>query len=49
MDEPFAGVDAATERAIVDVMRDVGRTVQRWSVCITICRPSATISIAPSS
>ena len=23
MDEPFAGVDAATERAIVDVMRDV--------------------------
>ena len=30
MDEPFAGVDAATERAIVDVlreMRDAGRTV----------------------
>jgi manganese/zinc/iron transport system ATP- binding protein len=30
MDEPFAGVDAATERAIVDVlrsMRDQGRTV----------------------
>ena len=23
MDEPFAGVDAATEHAIVDVMRDV--------------------------
>ncbi len=33
MDEPFAGVDAATERAIVDVMRDVrsnGATV----VCV---------------
>jgi manganese/zinc/iron transport system ATP- binding protein len=30
MDEPFAGVDAATERAIVDVLRDLrsqGRTV----------------------
>jgi manganese/zinc/iron transport system ATP- binding protein len=30
MDEPFAGVDAATERAILDVlrtMRDAGKTV----------------------
>lgn len=30
MDEPFAGVDAATERAIVDVLRELrasGRTV----------------------
>jgi manganese/zinc/iron transport system ATP- binding protein len=30
MDEPFAGVDAATERAILDVLRDIrdsGRTV----------------------
>jgi manganese/zinc/iron transport system ATP- binding protein len=33
MDEPFAGVDAATERAIVDVLRDLnsrGKTV----VCV---------------
>ncbi len=26
MDEPFAGVDAATERAIVDVLRDLRST-----------------------
>ena len=48
MDEPFAGVDAATERAIVDVMRDVRIERGNSGLRITICRLSATISIAPS-
>lgn len=33
MDEPFAGVDAATERAIVDVMRDV-RDAGATVICV---------------
>lgn len=33
MDEPFAGVDAATERAIVDVMREV-RTAGSTVLCV---------------
>ena len=45
MDEPFAGVDAATERAIVEVLRapqDRGPHGDR--ACITTCRRCGTIS-----
>ena len=33
MDEPFAGVDAATERAIVDVLREL-RSAGRTVICV---------------
>jgi manganese/zinc/iron transport system ATP- binding protein len=38
MDEPFAGVDAATEKAIVEVLRTLKAADARSSASITICR-----------
>jgi manganese/zinc/iron transport system ATP- binding protein len=38
MDEPFKGVDARTERAIVTLLKELGRRTRPWWWCTTICR-----------
>ena len=45
MDEPMAGVDAATERAIFELLqRAARRRARRCSSCITTCGPCRSIS-----
>ena len=48
LDEPFAGVDAATERAIIDVLKSLKARRNRWSACITTWPRCATISTMSS-
>ena len=44
MDEPFAGVDAATEQAIVVLLQALHRVERPCSSSITNCRACGTIS-----
>ncbi len=46
MDEPFQGVDATTERAIVDpAQSNCAPRAKRWWWCIMICRQCPSILI----
>ena len=42
MDEPFQGVDATTERAILTLLQELRSMGKPWSSFITTCRPYRT-------
>ena len=49
MDEPFAAVDAVTERAIITIMRELRARGKPLSWSTMICRPPPSISIGSRS